>query len=148
MFEEALSLDRRSGHRRNAAATLVSLASLRARHGDPSTALRLFGEAIPACGGNRTMLWTTFRNLAELFIRIGSDEAAAVVLAAAEASPSAAPTFGAQAERLAGLAKGIEQRLGDRRYRAAKGRGSLLSDDDMVIFARERIAQAQAHQPS
>lgn len=148
LFEEALALDRRSGHRRNAAATLVSLASLRARHGDPSTALRLFREAIPACGANRTMRWTTFRNLAELFARIGSDEAAAVVLAAAEASPSAAPTFGAQAERLAGLAQGLEERLGDRRYRAAKGRGSLLSDDDMIVFAREQIAHTQARQPS
>ncbi|MBX9247131.1 transcriptional regulator [Actinotalea ferrariae] len=79
----------------------VSVASVRARHGDPVEAARTFAEVVPwwLDRGDRTHLLTTLRNLVDLLLRAGSRTAAAELWAAVEA-PAASSSFGPERERL------------------------------------------------
>lgn len=54
---------------------------------------------------------------------------------AVAASRSAAPLFGADADRLAGTDATLRARLGEQRHRGAVSRGAALTDDDAVSFA-------------
>ncbi|MEX0874197.1 MAG: BTAD domain-containing putative transcriptional regulator [Actinomycetota bacterium] len=123
---------------------LVTSASLRARHGDPSEALMTFLDAIEQFRfrGVWMQQWTTLRNLTELFGRLGLDEPAAVLLAASETAKRAVPVFGAQAERLGALAEDLRGRLGDDVFRAATERGRALSDEEAVALAKTEIDRA------
>ncbi len=123
---------------------LVSLTSLRARHGSPAVALRSFVEVIHRWrrSGDRTHQWTTLRTLAELLARIDRGWAAAVLVAAAHTADTAAPVYGPQAQRLAVLETALAERLGRGRWEAASGRGATMDVDAAMAFALEQISEA------
>lgn len=123
---------------------LVSAASLRARHGDPSAALDLFGQVIDHWhrAGNWTQQWVTLRNVIDLFTRLGADEPAAILCGALGASRSAAPVFGADADRLASTSAALQARLGEPQHRRCLARGAAMTDDDAVLFAAAEIDRA------
>ncbi|HKE98795.1 MAG TPA: BTAD domain-containing putative transcriptional regulator [Actinomycetes bacterium] len=146
LLEEAIALGRTLHNHYLAGVALVSAASLRGRHGDPHTALRLFRDVIRHWHrvGNWTQQWTTVRNLTELLARLGAHEAAAVLHGAVTTSSTAAPLFGADAERLAATARTLRRRLGQDAFRHAAARGAELSDDDAVAHACSVIEHALA----
>jgi tetratricopeptide (TPR) repeat protein len=90
----------------------VTLSSIRARHGDPASAVAGFQEAIRHWRdrGDAQRQWVTLRNLAELLARIGHHVDAAVILGAVEAS--APPPYGAEAVRLTDTRRRLLDRLG------------------------------------
>jgi len=125
---------------------LVSATSLRVRHSDPGAAavalLDVIGQWERA--GHWRQQWTTLRHAAELFGRIGDDEAVAVLLGAIEAHDTA-NVYGADAERLAALRSAAEARLGPavEKHLAA---GRMLQPAEVVAFARRQLAStSRAH---
>jgi predicted ATPase/DNA-binding SARP family transcriptional activator len=75
----------------------VGLQAVRAGAGRVDEALRGYREVIDyfARTGNWTHQWTTLRNLADLLRRLGDDEPAALLDAAADRAPDAPPVAGA-----------------------------------------------------
>ena len=142
-LERSVAISSASGSRLQAGTALVRLATLRARLGAPVEALRLFSEVIDLwrLSGWWVQQWITLRNLAEFFGRLGSDEAAATLIAASEESSTAVPVYGAQAERLDALKDELRGRLGDAAFSAAWERGCSMPDDDVVAFAKTEIGR-------
>jgi predicted ATPase/DNA-binding SARP family transcriptional activator len=124
--------------------TLVSLASLRARHGDPLEALPMFAELIDRWRrlGDWARQWVTLRNLAELFGRLELDESAAVLATASVESETTPPNIGLQAERLAELQQVLAGRMGEDASAAACARARAMPDDDVVAYAKAEIDRA------
>ncbi|MCA1846923.1 MAG: hypothetical protein LC792_27755, partial [Actinobacteria bacterium] len=112
--------------------------SLRARYGDPETALGGFPDLIDHWerAGNWTQQWTMLRSLVTTLAQLGRDEPAAVLYGALTASPTAPPVFGADAKRLADVVERIEDRAGHRRLAEWLERGRDLGDEKAVAFAR------------
>jgi hypothetical protein len=123
---------------------LVSLTSLRARHGSPADALRSFEKVMRRWrrSGDGTHQWTTLRTLAEVLARIELDRAAAVLIAAAHTADTAAPAFGSQARRLAALETVLGERLGKGPWEAATAQGATMDADAAAAFALEQITVA------
>jgi tetratricopeptide (TPR) repeat protein len=118
---------------------LVSATSVRVRHSDAATAASALIEVIDYWerAGNWRQQWTTLRQAAELFTRIGDDKAAALVLGAIEAHD--ANLFGADAERLSGLRSALAARLGPAADEyVAEGRA--LQPVEVVAFTRSQLA--------
>jgi len=145
-LESAVELATPVGNKLLAGVARVSITSLRARHGDPEEALRPFGEIVRDFmrAGNWQHLWTTLRNLVELFARLGELEAATTLLSASEAPDNAPPVYGDHATRLDALARRARDELGDERYAAARSRGQAMSPGDAVAFALASIDGAVA----
>ena len=116
----------------------TSATSVRARHEDPETALRRFPELIELWerAGNWTQQWTMLRSLVTTLVRLGRDQPAALIYGALEASPTAAPPFGADTERLAEVLATIEERAGHQQLAAWIEQGCRLGDDEVVQLAR------------
>jgi hypothetical protein len=116
----------------------VSATTLRARHGDPQEALRRFPALIDLwdSAGNWTQQWVMLRSLVATLVRLGRDEPAAVLYGALSASPTAAPLFGADAERLTRVVETMQRRAGRGQFGAWVERGRHLGDDGAVEFAR------------
>ena len=113
-------------------AALVSLASLRARRGDPRRALPLFRDAVDHWRrlGDHTHQLTTLRNLVEVLVHLGEHEAAAWLHGAVTtASP---PTFGTEATRLEQVGRRLADRLGADRTTTLAGRGRAASRAEMA----------------
>lgn len=148
LLEEAVGVARSVRNELVEGVALVSITSLRARHGSPEEALRSFGEVIRRWrrSSDWAHQWTTLRNLVELFARIGHDRPAAVLLGAVGAADTAARVYGAQAERLAALDPVLRKRLGPGGFEAATGRAATMVPDDAVAFALEQISEALASQ--
>ena len=127
-----------------ASVALVAIASLRARHGNPVEALEMFANVIDRWRriGDWVRQWVTLVNLAELFGRICSGEAAAIVLAAAEASGMAETDVGPQGERLAELRGDLAERLGVDGFARACDRGRAMSGEEAVAYAKVEIERA------
>ncbi|HET9117064.1 MAG TPA: hypothetical protein VFN75_03140, partial [Pseudonocardiaceae bacterium] len=123
---------------------LVSAASLRTRHDDPHVALGLFGQVIDHWqrAGNWTQQWITLRNVTCLLARLGADESAAILCGALDGRRTAAPLFGADADRLASTSAELCARLGERRHRDLLARGAEMTDDDAVMFVAAEIDRA------
>ena len=87
----AIDLARSSGATFMVGVANVGLLANRARAGRTHDALRGYREVIDyfARTGNWTHLWVTLRNLADLLRRIGDDEPAALLEAAADQAPDA-----------------------------------------------------------
>jgi predicted ATPase len=116
----------------------TSATTLRARHGDAQAALRRFPDLIDLWerAGNWTQQWTMLRSFVTTLARLGRNEPAAVLYGALNASRTAPPPFGDDAERLAGVLKTIEGRASRRQLEDWLERGRQLRDDDVVAFAR------------
>jgi predicted ATPase/DNA-binding SARP family transcriptional activator len=120
----------------------VSATTLRARHGDPGEALRRFPELIDLWerAGNRTQLWTMLRSLITTFVRLGRDEPAAVIYGGMQASRTAAPVYGPDAERLTSVLRDMEGRVGPVQLATWVEQGRQMRDDEVVAFARAATA--------
>jgi predicted ATPase/DNA-binding SARP family transcriptional activator len=145
--EEALELARSSGAWFVEGVALLTAASLRARHGHAAAALPTFAELVHHWrrSGSWTQQWTTLRNLAELLVRLGIDEDAVVIAAAASAAAverSAARSFGPGSDRLSDALATARARLGDDAYEAAWARGAGLAASAVVDLA---LASIGAH---
>jgi predicted ATPase/DNA-binding SARP family transcriptional activator len=137
LFDAALILAREQGDRYVAGVALVSIASLRGRHGHPGEAVPRFQEVIDhwASLGDWTHQWTTLRSVVDLLVRVDRGGDAAVLLGALRSRTRAAPVFGADAERLAALEGRLVHELGSDAVAGLLGRGARLTDDDVVSFA-------------
>lgn len=126
--------------------TSVTLASLRARHGDTASALRSFRQVIDHLyeGSDWTHLWTGLRSLVELLARAGAHEPAAVLHGAVTGAATAPPVYGDDAERLATVADTLAAALGADALTAARQQGRAMHDHEAVTYAVDAIASAQA----
>lgn len=143
-LEEALSLARSVRADFVADITLVSLASLHGRHGDPQRALELFIEVVGNWWRHGTwrQQWVTLRNVAELLGRLGLAAQAAVLLGAIDASPTAPGVYGAQASRLTELRNRLDAHLGHDGMRLASDHGAAMADDEVVTYVRSVMEDA------
>ena len=130
--------------------TTVALASLRARHGDPFEALRMFDGLLDRWRvlGDQTRQWVTIRNLAELFGRMEIDHVAAALACASVTSESAPPNVGPQADRLAELQRALAGRMGVADHQASCDLGRSMSDEEVVAYAKAEIARALTSEPA
>lgn len=128
---------------------LLTAASLRARYGQPSDALQEFADLLRHWhrSGSWIQQWTTLRNLAELLVRLGADEAAVVIATASASSETAGPAFGTESERLAAAMRIARRRLGDDRFSVACSRGGELNGPDVVELAVRTIEELVSSPP-
>lgn len=150
LLDDARELAESVGNEFVVGITDVSAASLRSRLGDPAEALRGFAALIDRWrqGNNWTQQWTTLRNLVELLVRLGADEPAAVLHAAATAPEAGGRSYGAEAARLHAAAATAYERLGPQRYESASERGRRLGAHDVLRVATETIDGLRAELPS
>jgi predicted ATPase/DNA-binding SARP family transcriptional activator len=122
-------------------ASLLRAASVHGRRGDPERALRQYVQVIEGwrLGGNHAQQWLTLQNLAEVFPRVGLDEAALVIVGAVETDPRSLRLYGEHEARLTALVAQIEARLGPERSAAAREFGSGLDLRELVGFALRQI---------
>lgn len=138
-LEKAAPLAREVGNALVEGVSLVSLASLRGRRGETEASLRLFRQVIVHWRrlGDYTHQLTTLRNLVELFTQLGAYEPAAVLHGAV--IEGMAPSFGAEAERLAAAWEQLERSLGADVAAAAAERGRQLTATQMADVALTQI---------
>ncbi len=127
-------------------ARVALLAALvRTEHHDQ--AARLAGSLLPELRRARAwpQLWATVRILAELHAATGHRQEATLLLAAADAYPSAPPAAGNDAPRYTALREELQTRLGEQasdRIRAAAGGASReqIADRVAALLAGPRTA--------
>lgn len=149
LLDASLELARAVDNRFLVGVALVSVSSLRGRNGDPDAAIRTFLEVIRLwyTAGNWSQQWTTLRNVIELFVRLGVDRPAAVLLAALQVAPTAAPPFGPDAERLAYARQTLTSRLDAGAFAAAVAHGQAMEPEAVVDFAVAELHRARATAP-
>ena len=122
----------------------VSLASLRAEHGDPANSVHDLTQAIEHWHrrGMHAYLLTSLRNLVVLLDRLDQPTLAATVIGAVDGT-ARLPSFGAEQTRLAGVEEQTRRRLGDDAYARLhlQGRTAPFDTlvDDVVAELRERF---------
>ena len=138
LADEARALAAGVGHVFLTGIAGTSATTLRARHGDPNEALDRFSDLIDLWyrAGNWTQQWTLLRSLVGTLVRVGRDEPAAVLYGAMLSSPTAAPLYGADADRMDRAVRTMEDRSGRDQVADWIERGRRLRDDDVVDFAR------------
>ncbi len=124
----------------------VSAATVRSRLGDPAEALPEFAALIDRWrrSNNWTQQWVTLRNLVESLVRLGEDEVATVLHAAATTAGADPPSYGAEAARLRAAAESARDRLDPQSYRAAAERGRQLAPDEILSLATDTIERLLA----
>jgi predicted ATPase/DNA-binding SARP family transcriptional activator len=149
LLDEAIASARAIGSQYLVGVALISQASVQARHGDPVRALLRFQDVLAHWhdAGGWTQLWVAMRSIVSLLTRVGADEAAAVLYGALRASATAAPAYGADAERLAAAAETLAERLGRERLDKAIRRGGTLGDDEAVAHAAAAIGEVATGVP-
>jgi ATP/maltotriose-dependent transcriptional regulator MalT len=142
-LQKSVTLAREVQNRYVAGIALVSLASLRGRHGDPHDALPLFAEVIEHWqqARNWPQQWTTMRSVVTLLARVGADEPAAVLYGALTSAETATTPFGADADRLAETCALLAARLGAGHFETLQAKGAALTDEEAVTFACQTIAE-------
>jgi predicted ATPase/DNA-binding SARP family transcriptional activator len=145
--EEALAYSRAFDDRFLVGVTLVTAASLHARHGDPRRAVELFRETIDRWrrARNWTQQWVAVRSIVGLLLRLGAADHAAVLHGIVLSRTTSSPPFGADADRLAAAADELSDRLGEDAFAAARGRGAGMPDDQAIAWTRDvldRLADA------
>ncbi|HEX6255580.1 MAG TPA: BTAD domain-containing putative transcriptional regulator [Euzebyales bacterium] len=145
--EEALAYSRAFDDRFLVGVTLVTAASLHARHGNASRAVELFRETIDRWrrARNWTQQWVAVRSIVGLLLRLGANEHAAVLHGIVLSRSTSSPAFGADAQRLAAAAAELSARLGEAGFATARARGVAMSDDQAIAWTRDvldRLADA------
>jgi len=122
------------------AALSVSIAVL-TRHGDARLATRHAAELIDHWSheSHWAQQWTAMRHVIGLFTRVGEHMAAATLHGALTASRTAVQAVGAEAELLDSHVAELTRLLGPDRFAAATIRGTAMSDDDAVAYARATL---------
>lgn len=144
LLDASIDLARTVGSTFALGVALVSASSVRGRHGDPDRALEMFLQVVEHwhAVGNWTQQWTTLRNVIDLFVRIGADTPAAVLLSALRAADTAAPLYGSDAHRLAADARLLHSRLGAQLFSAATAQGETMTGDEVVAYTCAQLRQA------
>jgi len=145
-LRRAVELAEPVGCRLVAALAQVSLATLHARHGEPSAALRYYRQVITQWrqAGAWTPQWVTVRTLVDLLARLGAWPDAATLYGAAASASSGAPPYGADADRLRQTAALLRGHLTDTEFRRCTDRGGQLDGAQAIDLALEAIARAAA----
>ncbi|MDP9022561.1 MAG: AAA family ATPase [Actinomycetota bacterium] len=145
LVEEAARLARDCGAWFIDGVAQLTAASLRVRHDEPTQALPAFADLIRRWrrSGSWTQQWTTLRNLVELLVHLEADEPAVIIAAAAEVAETAAPTFGAESDRLRQALVTANERLGDGAFAAARQRGQALPDGEVIEVALRAADELQ-----
>ncbi|MDN5763268.1 MAG: NB-ARC domain-containing protein [Microlunatus sp.] len=140
-LEQALDVGRRFGDRYLVGVSLVSVASVSSRHGDPVAAAGVFRDVVEHWHrvGDWTHQWTTIRNVADLLSRLRRDEPAAVLLGGLQTR--SAPLFGGELERLLEVRSTLVRRLGQDRFDSLTAVGAGLDDNQVVDQARGALRE-------
>jgi hypothetical protein len=86
--------------------------------------------------GAWTPLWVTMRTAAQLLLRAGRPNDAAVITGSLNSSSGRAyPAFGRDSERLDELELTLRQELGPQTFEAANARGAAMTAEETVTFA-------------
>ncbi len=141
LLDAALARARELDDRYLLGVTLVSVASLRCRHGDPMEAVPVFREAVEHWhrAGNWTHQWTTLRNVAHLFGRLDRAEQAAVLSGALGNRSTSVAATGDDARRLQELRSDVVARLGERAAATAIANGARMTDEEVLAFVRSAL---------
>jgi len=94
-------------------------------------------------GGRWATLWNTLRILAELLARLGDNDEAALLLAAAEQARTAPVPFGHDAERYQRLREDLGQVLGRERLARLTGTARSLPRDEVCRLAAAALSDAR-----
>lgn len=121
----------------------VTSASLRARHGEPLDALPVFADLVGHWrrSGSWQQQWTTLRNLAELLVQVGAEDAAVAMTSSVCAHQADSAVFGAESARLDEAMATARHRLGEDRFRLAQEQGASTSRQQAVDHALATIAR-------
>jgi predicted ATPase/DNA-binding SARP family transcriptional activator len=141
LLDRSRNLAESAGNEFLAGVVVVSIASVLGRHGDPTRALHAFRDVIAHWRntGNWMQQWTTLRNLAGLFTRLGEDELAAVLLGAATSAEDISSVYGPEAVRLADTQAALSTRLGPTTLGDLLASGHAMSGEDCVALASREI---------
>jgi len=144
LLDESVHLARAVDNRFLLGVALLSTSSLRGRHGDAREAIPMMLEAIRHWqrAGNWTQQWTTLRNVIEVFVRLGADAPAAVLMGGVEAAATAAPVFGPDAERMADARRMLGSRLGSRALARLTAQGEAMEPRTVIRFACAELTRA------
>ncbi len=146
LLAEALSYAQTVDDRYLVGVALVSIASVRSRHGDPRRALEVFRDVIAHWdqASSWTQQWTTLRNVVELLARVGAREEATILLGAAGNRTTSGPLFGPDADRLRRTAGVLSDQLTPTRFAALHADGSAMSDADVVTWVGDTLDRLAA----
>jgi hypothetical protein len=119
----------------------VALASAVVRHRDTAEALGLFPPLVQRWrrSATWTQLWTTMRLLAELLVRCGRHEVAALLLAAADADAAAPAVTGEDRARLDRLLEALRSELGEAAVDAVTDLARSLLRSQVVERALDEV---------
>jgi predicted ATPase/DNA-binding SARP family transcriptional activator len=145
-LQRAAALAEPAGSRFVAGISGVSLATLHARHGDPTTALRHYERVILEWqqAGAWTPLWVTLRTLVDLLARVGACHDAATLYGAVASASSGAPPYGTDADRLRRSAALLRDNLTGTEFRSCLDTGEQLNGTQVIGLALEAIGRAAA----
>jgi predicted ATPase/DNA-binding SARP family transcriptional activator len=120
----------------------TAAAAIRSRHGDPADALAEFRSVLTLWrrAGNDTLQTTALRNLVVLLVRIGADEAAALV----DAALPPADLYAAESARLDRARAAVAERLGPDRLAGLTRRAAHLTPAQVMDHALAAIDAALA----
>ena len=146
LLSEALGRARQSDDHLLEGVALVSLASLRARHGDPEAALRLFGDVVRYWRDRDdwTHQWTSLRNVLDLLVRLGRNEEAVVLAAGLQVRGVPAVGYGSDAARLASNWSSLAREFDPDALEALARYGRSMSDRRLVAFVLDTLDRSQA----
>ena len=140
-YDQAVDIARSVGNTFIESLAVMASSALRGRHGDPYQSLPAFREILEDWHerGDLERLWVATRNLVELLVRVGEDEAAAVLHGALE------PTHGARMteSQASGIAE-LEHRMGEPTFQAALERGRAFDRSETLAYALEVIDDLMA----
>ena len=144
--EEALARARAADDRFLTGVSLVTAASLHARHGDPVRAVPLFRETVGRWhrAGNWPQQWVAVRSIVGLLLRLGVDADAAVLHGIVSSRSTASPPYGADARRLDEAHRELARRLGDERLGDACARGAAMRDDQAITWIDDLLDRLDA----
>ena len=136
-FDRAMERGRLVGGHLVMAAASGGAAAVRARHGDPEPVLHHIRDALRELdgSGNSHMQLNMLRNLAVLLTRMGSDEAAAVLLGATETDL----LYEAERRRVDTAVAAVTERLGDQRADRKRAEGAAMEPAEAVAVALDTI---------
>ncbi len=142
LLSSALRRAKEMDERYLAGVAVVSLASVRSRHGDPHAAVALFSEVVRHWRDRGDWLhqWTTLRNVADLLLRLHRYEAAAILTAGLESRGGMAVGYGSDAVRLAQTWTRLAAELEPQAVVELDNLGRSMNDSDLVSFALDVLA--------
>jgi predicted ATPase/DNA-binding SARP family transcriptional activator len=138
------------GNRYLTAIAGLSAASCRARTGHASDVLSDYAELLDYFeqAGAVAQQWTAVRSLIAALTDVGNDEAAVILLGALDASATAAPLIGSDAERIDRVRRTLRRRLGARASADLTARGAALDDPHALALARHSCRTPAPSGPS